>query len=252
MFQTQDSGWAREREARHAAHGRETTGHESPASAQPTRRRHGHRLGARETGVVIDVRPANVRHRHDVDGRGFSKQQKFFHPAPEGGILRQLLAGSVLSRLGNLAEIARSAAVERELEGLRGRHHFRVVVKHFHPTDHLDDIPQRAVGTEPRQQETANGDITPHVWTVVFCPRAASLNFLPLSLLAERGMKLGAPQLRRSIIGFENEDRSLLGANGKQGVIGTPRELRGGGGHLHFGDQWVLARRRPEAEFAVG
>ena len=76
--------------------------------------------------------------------------------------MRQLLASGVLGGLGQMTKFARCAAVEGDFECLRRWHRFGIVVKHFHPTDDLDDVPQRAIGTEPGEEQTTDGEITPH------------------------------------------------------------------------------------------
>ena len=120
---------------------------------------HGHRFGARQASVVNDTRPVSIRHvQHQWCA--YVESEKDLVGATEIGVARQLLARGFLSGLGNMAEFARFAAVKSHLQRLGRRHHLHIVMKHLRPPHHLNDIPHRAIGTEPGDEETGNGNAT--------------------------------------------------------------------------------------------
>ena len=122
---------------------------------------HGHRFGARQASVVNDTRPVSIRHvQHQWCA--YVESEKDLVGATEIGVARQLLARGFLSGLGNMAEFARFAAVKSHLQRLGRRHHLHIVMKHLRPPHHLNDIPHRAIGTEPGDQEACDGQFATH------------------------------------------------------------------------------------------
>ncbi len=121
------------------------------------RRTHGHRLGARQAGGVSDTRPGKIRRDQHGGGGAFGDQQNFLSRTAEGGGGLRVALG-ILSLLRDMAEFARSSAIEGALQGLRGGHHLGVIAKHLRPANDLHDVPDRAVSTEPGEQEAGDGE----------------------------------------------------------------------------------------------
>ena len=129
-------------------------------SVLDARRRHGNRLNPNDAEVQRIRRPLTGRRRDQNLLRCLAREHELLHRALD--LLRRLLLLRFL-RLGDgYAKLTRFARIEGLAQRRADGQHMHIASEHSRPGKHLHHVPDRAIGADPSEEKTGDGDSASH------------------------------------------------------------------------------------------